>query len=60
MIENNEFNKELLLVRDFLEKEYKKYIMSNCIKSEEERLIHAHALQTVSFITENCDIKLKK
>lgn len=53
---NNEYNKELILVHQFLEEKHQEFRNSNRIKSNDERRKYAHAVKTVSDIAYNCII----
>jgi hypothetical protein len=50
---NEEYNKELILVHKFLKEQYKKFHDSNKLKTDDERLRYAHAIQTVGNIAYN-------
>ena len=56
---NNEYNKELLLVLQFLQEKHKEFRKSNRIKSNDERRKYAHAIQTINDIAYNCIITPK-
>ena len=53
---NNEYNKELILVLQFLEEKHQEFRNSNRIKSNDERRKYAHAVKTVMDIAYNCII----
>lgn len=53
---NNQYNKELKLVHKLLKQKYHEYLENNKIKSEQERLQYAHAVQTVGYVANNCYI----
>lgn len=53
---NNEYNKELILVHQFLQPLYEAYLHSNQIKNDKERLQWSHAIQIIGYIAYNCNI----
>lgn len=53
---NQEYNKELILVHQFLQPLYEAYLHSNQIKSNKERLHWSHAIQIIRYIANNCNI----
>lgn len=52
----SEYNKELILVHQFLQEKHKEFRQSNKLKNNEERLRYAHAVKTVGDIAYNCNI----
>ena len=56
---NNEYNKELILVHQFLQEKHQEFRNSNRIKSNDDRRKYAHAVQTVGDIAYNCNITPK-
>ncbi len=53
---NQEYNKELILVHQFLQPLYEAYLHSNQIKNDKERLQWSHAIQITRYIANNCNI----
>ena len=53
---NNEYNKELILVHQFLQEKHQEFRNSNRIKSNDDRRKYAHAVKTVGDIAYNCVI----
>jgi hypothetical protein len=53
---NREYNKELILVHEWLKELYEHYMHSNKLKSDDERRCYAHAVQTVGYIAYNTTI----
>lgn len=51
-----EYNKELILVHQFLQEKHKEFRESNKLKNNEERRKYAHAVKTVGDIAYNCNI----
>lgn len=52
----NEYNKELILVHQFLQEKHKEFRESNKLKCDEDRRKYAHAVKTVGDIAYNCNI----
>lgn len=53
------YNQELILAHQHIKKEYEKFINSNRIKSNPERLAWSHAVQIIGYIAYNCNITKK-
>ena len=58
-MKENEYNKELMLVHQFLQEKHHEFRQSNRIKSNEDRRKYAHAVKTVGDIAYNCNITPK-
>ena len=56
---NQELNKELILSHQHIKNEYEKFLNSNRIKSNPERLAWSHAVQIIGYIAYNCNITPK-
>lgn len=56
----NEYNQELILAHQHIKKEYQKFLTSNRIKSNQERLAWSHAVQITGHIAHNCNITPKQ
>ena len=52
----NEYNKELIIVHQWLQEKHKEFRNSNRLKSNDERRAYAHAVKTVGDIAYNCNI----
>lgn len=55
----DEYNQELILAHSHIKKEYQKFLQSNSIKSNNERLAWSHAVQITGYIAHNCNITPK-